>query len=493
MHLSPGHLFVALALLNLALGSPNASLTNFDDAEDLILMSSWQSIKYWSTNSTLHSSRVLEDLVTSESNSSNSKRISGLELYGKGECNNVLVWCELNSQTLYSAQIDTNGRSLSSREPTKLLQMNFGSHVRLAVDSAANQIYLCLYDLSRIDVFDVETRTLKTFISNTSHPNDIVFDSQRRILFWIENWSCVYQRSVNDTDSPASLKSVKVCSNNVRALAVDPPNDLLFWSDTNGNIYQQKYMESNAQIIFSARKMQRNLAIGVTRNAIYLSDEFKLMAIERTTLKERVVLVESDAILDFKCISCKDLCNGPQAQVEAEARVTEQAMDNFFNYSVIDKTSVTSIVITQSPINTSLTVGSKSDNSKDIYNFSSIYISIICLSSVVLICLIAMSVIMTLRHLSKRSHKQSPINTTIKRINARKDSKFLSDKHRLIQPNDSNVGKTVCIEDLGSFNSSWLDPSVGANRALRQACSSCEDRDECMERGICLTTYRLLT
>lgn len=490
MHLSVGHLLVPLAVLNLVVGAPNSSLINFGDDEDLILLSSWQSIKYWSTNSSLHSSKVLEDLVDSKSNSSGQQRISGLELYGADNCRPVLVWCELVSQTLYMANILTNGRSLSAREPTKLVQMDFGSHVRLAVDSVNNQIYMCLYELSRIDVFDIHTRTQRTLLSNISHPNDIAFDSRHRILFWIENWSCVCQMPVNDTPNAAPLK---LCSTNVRALAADPLNGLLFWSDTNGNIYQQKYMSTNAQIIFSARKMQRNLAIDVTANAIYLSDEFKVMAIERTTLKERVVLVESHAILDLKCISSKDLCYAPEAQVPPERPLEGQSVDNFFNYSVIDKTSDTWNVITQSPMNTSLAIGSKSDNSTDIYKLSWIYITLICLSSVVLICLIALSLVFAIRHLTKRSHKQSPINNSIKRINARKDNRFLSDKHRLIQPNDSNVGKTVCIEDLGSFSNGLLEPSVGANRALRQACSSCEDREECMERGICLTTYRLLT
>ena len=360
-----------------------------------------------------------------------------------------------------------NNEKLIFSKSKELLKMNFGSHIRLAVDSK-NNIYLSSFDFSRIDVFDIENKILKTYLENISHPVDIAIDNNRHILFWIENWSCVSQTFIND------INVMRMCSINARAIAVDILNGELFWSDSFGRIFKRKYFEKSVELVFTAKKMNQNHALFVTTRAIYVSDLFKLTAIDRSTLNEKVVLIESPGILAFKSISLKE-CNS-----------TEMGLKNI-EYNLTKESNV----ITMSPINRSLTFDLE-ENSHYIKNYwfgSKYSVYIIVVSILTFFALILLLFIL------KRFYRKNNSNRTqIKRISGRKTKKFLlNDKNKLLS--NGRNSKTVCIEDMGSFsNNGYLDPQTFcSNCPIRQTCSSCDDKEECLERGICLTTYKLLT
>ena len=443
--------------------------------QDLLILSSWQKLKYWASTSSPHSSRVIENSEVFDKNGSSFGRISAVDFYqNQTFCQNVLIWFELMSQTIYSSIIDMKDKNIYLRETTKLLPMNFKSHIRLAVDFVDKNIYLSLFEFSRIDVFEIENKNLKTFLTNITKPVDIAIDSDQKILFWIENWSCLSQMYINDT------QPLRMCSINARALAVDPPKGLLFWSDSNGNVFQQKYFEVRPQMIFSAKKMQQNSAIDVTNGAIYLSDSYKLLAFNRSTFTQKVVLIESAGISDFKVIESKQLCES----------VDHQNLN--YNTSGSDETIVFN-VITMSPKNSSLISDSK-NNSNYIQN--TLFGSNNFVYTLIVFVLIVLTTILSIFIAFKKYYKKNNSKVTkIKRISRRKSGKFLfNDENRLLK-SDKNIGKTVCIEDLGSFsNNLYLDPQTFcSNCPIRQTCSSCDDKEECLERGICLTTYKLLT
>ena len=204
-------------------------------SDDILILSLWSSLKYWTSNSRLHSSKVIQNFDVFHSNISKNGEITSFDFYSNEEkCQNVLIWCELKSQTIFSSQIEIKNENLYFTESQELFKMNFGSHIRLAVDSTDKSIYLSLFEFSRIDVFDIEKRELKPFLTNISYPLDITIDKSRQILFWIENWSCISQTSITN------ISIVRMCSINAKALAVDPLNEELFWSDPSGPYIPKK-------------------------------------------------------------------------------------------------------------------------------------------------------------------------------------------------------------------------------------------------------------
>ena len=55
------------------------------------------------------------------------------------------------------------------------------------------------------------------------------------------------------------------------------------------------------------------------------------------------------------------------------------------------------------------------------------------------------------------------------------------------------VDNTVSIEDLGGFSNLSLGSHTDNMKRCSRSCDSCEYKTECKDRGICLSTYRLLT
>ncbi|CAG2116843.1 unnamed protein product, partial [Medioppia subpectinata] len=151
------------------------------DSEDVIFLSSWQTMKYWTSNSALHSSKTID--VLDSVNASNDRKLTAIDFYASEDhCVNVLVWAELTTKTV------------------------------LAVNSLNKTIYLALFQFSRIDVFDIERQVISNFLTNVSKPVDIAIDSERQMLFWIENWTCISQTSLTH------VNIVKMCSTKARAI-----------------------------------------------------------------------------------------------------------------------------------------------------------------------------------------------------------------------------------------------------------------------------------
>lgn len=447
-----------------------------DKEEDLLVLSSWQSLKYWTSNSSLHSSKIIKNSEVFQSNESNSRRITAIDFYrNESNCENILFWFEVLSQTIYCAIVNTNGQNLYLTELKSLSQLDLGTHIRLAIDSVNKNIYFSSFDFSRIDCFEIETKVIKNYLKNITNPVDIAIDSQLEVLFWIENWSCISYTFITNTSV------VRMCSTNARALAVDPPNTQLYWSDINGQIYRRNYFAKDYEIIFSAKKMQQNYALDVTNGAIYLSDRFKLTSINRKTFTNKVVLIESQGIVDFKAIETRVLCQQQRPQ-------TKKRIEKHMNSTELNETFYNVIAVNQSLIRfDSDSIGNNNENNF----FSSHYFYLIITFSVIISFILIFLIIIGL----KRVFKPKVIKRrVIKRISGEMSHRLRNkDKNKLIF-NKKSVGKSVCIEDLGSFSNDFLNSqSFCSNRPIVQTCSSCDDRDECMDRGICLNTYKLLT
>ncbi|XP_054168212.1 uncharacterized protein LOC128965530 [Oppia nitens] len=420
-----------------------------NDREDIIVLSSWNLLKYWTTHSSLHLSQTIDDLY---SNKSNDKKITAIDFYVNEKiCQNVMIWSDLTARSIFSSTFTISDQYLNITQTKQLLSMNFGSHLRLAIDSLNQNIYLALYDFSRIDIFNINTKVTTNLLSNISHPVDIAVDSKRQILFWVENWTCICQTSLT------LIKIIKFCSLNARTIALDPIESQLYWSDLNGNIFRRNYFEKTTQLVISTKKMQQNFALDVTNNAIYLSDSYKLMSIQRSTLNTKVVIIESQPILDFKAIETHYLCR----------RDKTQPLDRTRNNSVFINETISNVIF----MNQSLIDREKSynNNNKTFLVSTTFYI-----------------IIMFQRLFDKKPIKRNKVKTI---------SRLFRNQYKRRLLNEDSLSKSVYIEDLGSFgNNGYLDSKQFCMSCpIRQTCNSCQDRDECLEKGICMKTYKLLS
>lgn len=116
--------------------------------------------------------------------------------------------------------------------------------------------------------------------------------------------------------------------------------------------------------------------------------------------------------------------------------------------------------------------------------------AMLCLMGLIFVTLLISSVIWFRRYKNRSSHMRYRRNISQTTIENGDGSLSTSGvKTKTFRGNSGscvtvNPDRTVSIEDLGGF----------ANHAFfEKSCDVCEYKDECSERGICLSTYRLLT
>lgn len=440
-------------------------------------MSSWESLRIWSSNSTLHSSKELSNLDLLDSNKLIKRKITAIDYYFNEDlCRNVFIWCDISRQTIYSGIVEFNENPYLS-QLNKLLETNLGNHMRLAVDYLYRRVYLALYEFSRIDLFDIRTNISTNFLPNISRPVDIAIDSELQVLFWIENWTCISHLVISN------MSTTRMCSSKPRALAVDVMNAQLYWSDSDGNLFRKNYFDLKNQIIISDKKMSQNYALDLSNDAIYMSDPYKLTALFKSTLISKVVLIESPGILDFKVIKNK-ICDSQQQRPHTQLSNTSFVIENTgSNQSITEWQNMTHNRLIPSRFN------NNNNNRRDDLFHSKYFVLFIC--GIVLISLILIGLAIIVIRSCLKTRKANTNQNKRKTIGVR-NRLTINDKSKLIL--NKNINKTVCIEDLGSFsNNGFLDPQlICSNCPIKQTCSTCEDRDECLDKGICLSTYKLL-
>ena len=95
-------------------------------------------------------------------------------------------------------------------------------------------------------------------------------------------------------------------------------------------------------------------------------------------------------------------------------------------------------------------------------------------------------------YLLRRKLRNQQRNNENRRLLIRKNYQRFRDK------NLTSKSRVLCIEDLsGIRNNAFIrnnefQESDCSNCPLRQTCDNCIDRNECIESGICLSTFRLL-
>ena len=430
------------------------------------MMSKLDSIKIWQLNTDIHSSSSISidnyhDNTTSNYDYIDSKhKITALDYYFDQFCHLNLVWFDGEHQSLYTGLLTDHYELIN----INVINYNLNcSHARIAADRFHRKIYIALYEFGTIDYVDINRNfSYLNLIKNLTRPNEIAVDGDENVLFWIENWSCIAQISI---DNKANV--MKKCQIKPRTIATDTLSKLLYWCDFDGLIYFSKYFQYDFKFIKPTKKIHQVYAIEIIQNSIYLSDSFKLYEVERTTSQPsnvKVVFVET-GVFDFKIIK-------PEHKIcYDDAHVKYENKSQSVKFHVNSNSSLYQVDVYQ-----------LENDGMILYHF-------VPLLYLILLILILAPIIF---YLLRRKLRNQQRNNENRRLLIRKNYQRFRDK------NLTSKSRVLCIEDLsGIRNNAFIrnnefQESDCSNCPLRQTCDNCIDRNECIESGICLSTFRLL-
>lgn len=337
----------------------------------------------------------------------------------------------------------------------------------LAIDRRHMDLYLSMFKLGRIDVIDLISGDVKRSLTNISKPAELRIDHQNRFLFIITNSTCIYKYHMDEE----YMRMVVCTKQPIKSLSIESSSHLIYWITSDGTIFRCDYNGSQIQLVIenNERKLTPfSLYISNRSNRLtaYISDHKHQMIMSIVmdlnvtttgfTVKRnftQVLMVEYPSIYSLNVYN-EEVCSAASQLIDSSTS----------NISVINETRVQ--IATQ-------------ESKLEILSYNLIIYVVAGMFLILVISLLIFGLNRHHRCLFKKSGHDDGIC-----------GKSLLDPPATVKTKANNT-LTICIEDLGGFNnSSYLDNC--SECPLKKSCEGCDYEDECLERGICMSSYRLL-
>lgn len=450
---------------------------------NFVIFSSWNAIKYWKPGEHFSISLTGNDY----------KLITNLGIYESKNCvqvkpigtctNKSLIWIDSVNDSFYQADImftykEATKFHLSLNNITKIPQeTKFGNYSRLTIDKKRRKVYVSRYHFGTIDMFDLDKSFQKaSVISNLSKPSDIKIDEERNIMFVIENSTCILKIHL----SPTLTLTRPWCFTEIKAIAPDVDHQYIYWSQLDGSIWRSQYDSTKPEIYSSSdHKIHRPYALDVENNgALLLSDWYTLAKRFSGDNHAQYMLVDKHGISDFKQLEVSMRRNLDLISDQGQNSVSVSSSESYLN-----ETSESPLIFVDG------------DHKGGIVDKT--YRLLILSLAILLFSLLSIVILYVIIKCYKRRFYRSCYGQHSQFVND--DNCTLSKakrshKRKTYRRNDvtkvvnSSGTRTVCIEDLGGFtNGGFLNSSCKPN-----LCDDCEDKIECIEKGVCMSTYKLL-
>lgn len=464
MSTPPSLLFPLFLLAFATFPSPSTSREYVPTADHVVISDG--------TEIRLHSRSSLKTSASLGIKSSN--KITSIDFFQPRNNTIDIVWVDAEGGKLYHDSIDMTRESISHRETiTGQLLSNISSIAvlqnlpdRVVVTSHCNA-----EGVGHIVATNLDTRRDCLWVHDVIKPDQITAGSFNLSyqVFWISNRTCVQGLSLNGSKTTILCKHDlrNDFSDDVSLESMSVMNDQLYLILSNGKVYRIKI---GSKIEFNEIEFTNDRSSGFNHiDIVQFSDghEFfvsnkidgtiRLVAFsDRMKFFNSSVVAVERSIFDFKVIKTKKASN--DLRVGCFSNIDEKQDDRSGKDEGLEAVvEVVEIIVTDG------------DESSPIINYE---LCLLLIMSIVILILIALYFIY-------QRNREQPI-----RLIGNNISSSLEDP--IIKVSGNN--KCISIEDFGGF----VNPGWNAAHQVSNPCDSCDYKEECSERGMCLNTFRLL-
>lgn len=368
----------------------------------------------------------------------------------------------------------------------------------LTIDSLTLRLYVSLYNEGKIRSFDLNTFKVNSSIdlweqnylsTNLTKPGQMVTDSRSRFLFVVENSSRILKFHLDDHQTEVIYSSNFA----IKSLSLDSLYYFVYWITNDGAIYRCKYDGSDVLLIFNetATLFKSNnispFSLYVFSNkssgslTVYLSDfKYKALAYYHLKLNEN----------EYKySLFKKEIMNIDHPSIYAFVVINNEQLSSCRTYLTNStKKPIISVDMTVAASEDKPVVSAGTEILTIVETPSALYL--FAVSSVILLILGVCLLIVFKKFYSGANRVD---NNLIKNENNIKKDSSEQPKSRSssVKRKNYSASPTVCIEDLGGFTNYNYFESC-SKCPLKKTCDVCDYKDECIEKGLCMSSYRLL-
>ncbi|XP_046918739.2 uncharacterized protein LOC124498950 [Dermatophagoides farinae] len=480
--------------------------------DTFLLLSSVNSIRFWSLDCPIHHSSPL--LVNSTRHAYRTQYgISGMSIYQPTSSEHFqLFWFDVPSYQLYHGTI-IRPNNLDKKDCGMLLRLENIKPIQLdsnpllddpkddnffhlTIDAQNELLFLSNLLRHRIDIYQItneslinnEIQWLESF-NQTNHPKNVQVDQEQKILFWIESWKRICSVNYSDMRNLNKICTKDFYKHKPVAMTLDLENHRIIWSDKSSNILSGDYWiesENEAHLIYkSSISSVMELTVfsnqdinGHHKQWIFVQDQHEVQLIDLSTNNETIVLIESQTIFESLLLAfrrkhdqivVKTTKFPAFKQDDSEKQISSTQVDDKWFYFFIIVFVILSILIVIS-VFTFLTINNNSDEDDSLESGS----------------------VNNPGYRKLTTPSDQIFDTGIQQHSASLHSEYQHDdnnkqskiKSRLVSNDIEDIVPIISSESQQKTCLSFTNPFILAN-----TCDSCLLPEHCQGQGICLATY----